>query len=150
MPQRRNRLQSLAIAAIKIQNSTAVSMVISKTFARSTWMVQQKTIHNFLCSTVSSKTQNDQFSSEILKRVESILSCHHSDAFLSDYGYIYEWFWKTKHRFWFTICSSCIWRKVSVLKKMYFAMLILLEHHVKSKANQLKNLTIYNLSLIKY
>ena len=29
----------------------------------------QKTIHNFVCSTISSKTQPDQFSSEILKRV---------------------------------------------------------------------------------
>ena len=29
-------------------------------------------------------------------------------------------------------------------------MLVLLEHHVKSKANQLKITTIYNLSIIKY
>ena len=34
-----------------------------------------------MCSTISSKTQTDQFSSEILKRVESILSGPHSGAF---------------------------------------------------------------------
>ena len=34
-----------------------------------------------LCSTISSKTQTDQFSSESLKRMESILSGPHSGAF---------------------------------------------------------------------
>ena len=34
-----------------------------------------------MCSTFSSKTQTDQFSSETLKRVESILSGPHSGAF---------------------------------------------------------------------
>ena len=48
---------------------------------RSTSIVPQKTIHNFVCSTISSKTQTDQFSSETLKRVESILSGPHSGAF---------------------------------------------------------------------
>ena len=32
----------------------------------------------------------------------------------------------------------------------YFAMLVLLEHHVKSKANQLKIIAIYKLYTIKY
>ena len=34
-----------------------------------------------MCSTISSKTQTDQFSSETLERVESILSGPHSGAF---------------------------------------------------------------------
>ena len=34
-----------------------------------------------MCSTISSKAQTDQFSSETLKRVESILSGPHSGAF---------------------------------------------------------------------
>ena len=34
-----------------------------------------------MCSTISSKTQTDQFSSETLKRVESNLSGPHSGAF---------------------------------------------------------------------
>ena len=52
-----------------------------KALARSTSIVPQKTIHNFVCSTISSKTQTDQFSSETLKREESILSCSHSGDF---------------------------------------------------------------------
>ena len=34
-----------------------------------------------VCSTISSKTQTDQFRSEVLKRVKSILSGPHSGAF---------------------------------------------------------------------
>ena len=77
----RKRLPPLATAATKLSKSTAVTSGISKTLARSTSIVPQKTIHNFVCSTVSSKTQTDQFSSETLKRVESILSGPHSGAF---------------------------------------------------------------------
>ena len=77
----RKRLPPLATAATKVSKSTAVTSGISKTLARSTSIVPQKTIHNFVCSTISSKTQTDQFSSETLKRVESILSGPHSGAF---------------------------------------------------------------------
>ena len=49
--------------------------------ARATSVVPQKTIYNFVCSTISSNTQTDQFSSETLKRMESILSGPHSGAF---------------------------------------------------------------------
>ena len=61
--------------------------------ARPTLIVSKKTIHNFVCSTISSKTQTDQFSSETLKRVESIMSGPHSgavcqimDIFMSGFG----------------------------------------------------------------
>ena len=77
----RKRLPPLATAATKLSKSTAVTSGISKTLARSTSIVPQKTIHNFVCSTISSKTQTDQFSSETLKRVESILGGPHSGAF---------------------------------------------------------------------
>ena len=77
----RKRLPPLTTAATKLSKSTAVTSGISKTLARSTSIVPQKTIHNFVCSTISSKTQTDQFSSETLKRVESILSGPHSGAF---------------------------------------------------------------------
>ena len=77
----RKRIPHLATAATKLSKSTAVTSGISKTLARSTSIVPQKTIHNFVCSTISSKTQTDQFSSETLKRVESILSGPHSGAF---------------------------------------------------------------------
>ena len=77
----RKRLPPLATAATKLSTSTAVTSGISKTLARSTSTVPQKTIHNFVCSTISSKTQTDQFSKETLKRVESILSGPHSGAF---------------------------------------------------------------------
>ena len=60
----RKRLPPLATAATKLSKSTAVTSGISKTLARSTSIVPQKTIHNFVCSTISSKTQTDQFSSE--------------------------------------------------------------------------------------
>ena len=86
----RKRLPPLAT---KLSKSTAVTSGISKTLARSTSIVPQKTIHNFLCSTISSKTQTDQFSSETLKRVESILSgpnsgafCQIMDIFMSGFG----------------------------------------------------------------
>ena len=77
----RKRLPPLATAATKLSKSTAVTSGISKTLARSTSIVPQKTIHNFVCSTFSSKTKTDQFSSASLKRVESILSGPHSGAF---------------------------------------------------------------------
>ena len=77
----RKRLPPLATAATKLSKSKAVTSGISKTFARSTSIVPQKTIYNFVCSTISSKTQTDQFSSETLKRVESILSGPNSGAF---------------------------------------------------------------------
>ena len=69
------------------------SLAESQKHWRSTSIVPQKTIHNFVCSTISSKTQTDQFSRETLKRVESILSGPHSgafcqimDIFMSDFG----------------------------------------------------------------
>ena len=77
----RKRNPTLATAAIKLTKSRAVSSGFSKTLARSISIVPQKTFQNFLCSTISSKTQTDQFSSETLKRVESILSGPHSGAF---------------------------------------------------------------------
>ena len=77
----RKRLPPLATAAIRLPKSTAVTRRVSKTMATATSIVPQKTIHNFMCSTISSKTQIDQFSSETLKRVESILSGPHSGAF---------------------------------------------------------------------
>ena len=94
----RKRLPPLATTATKPPKSTAVTSGISKTLARSTTIVPQKTIHNFVCSTISLKTQTDQFSSETLK---SGINFEWSSfrCFLSDYGYIHEWFWKTKHRF---------------------------------------------------
>ena len=52
-----------------------------KNIERSSSIVPHKTIHNFVSSTISSKTQTDQFSRETLKRVESILSGPHSGAF---------------------------------------------------------------------
>ena len=52
----RKRLPPLATAATKLPKSA-----ISKTLVRSTSIVPQKTIHNFVCSTISSKTQTDQF-----------------------------------------------------------------------------------------
>ena len=64
----RKRLPPLATAAIKLPKSTAVTSRVSKTLARATSIVPQK-------------TQTDQFSSETLKRVESILSGPHSGAF---------------------------------------------------------------------
>ena len=76
----RQRLPPLATAATKVAKSTSVTSRISKTMARSTSIVPQKTIHNFVCSTISSKTQTDQFSSETLKTVELILSGPHSGA----------------------------------------------------------------------
>ena len=77
----RKQVPPLATAAIKLPKSRAVTSGVSKTLARSTSIVPQKTIHNFVCSTISSKTQTDQFSSETLKRVEPILSGPHSGAF---------------------------------------------------------------------
>ena len=77
----RKRLPPLATAETKLPKSTAVTIELSKTLARSASIVPQKTIHNFMCSTISSKTQADQLSSETLKRVESILSGPHSGAF---------------------------------------------------------------------
>ena len=77
----RKRLPPLATAATKLPKSKVVTSGISKTLERSTSIVPHKTIHNFVSSTVSSKTQTDQFSSETLKRVESILSGPHSGAF---------------------------------------------------------------------
>ena len=77
----RRRLPTLATAEIKLPKSTTVTNRVSKTLARATSIVPQKTIHNFVCSTISSKTQTEQFSSETLKRVESILSGPHSGAF---------------------------------------------------------------------
>ena len=77
----RKRLPHLASAATKLPKSAGLTSGISKTLARSTSIVPQKTIHNFVCSTISSKTQTDQFSSETLDRVESILSGPHSGAF---------------------------------------------------------------------
>ena len=56
----RKRPPPLATAATKLLKSTAVTGGISKTFARSTSIVPQKAIHNFMCSTISSKTQTDQ------------------------------------------------------------------------------------------
>ena len=89
----RKPLPPLTTAAIKLPKSTAVTSRVSKTLARATSIVPQKTIHNFVCSTISSKTQTDQFSSEILKRVESIWTGPHSgsfcqimDIFLSGFG----------------------------------------------------------------
>ena len=77
----RKRLQLLATAATKLPKSTAVTSGISKTLARSTSIVQHKTIHNFVCSTISSKILTDEFSSETFIRVESILSGPHPGAF---------------------------------------------------------------------
>ena len=93
----RKRLPPLTRAATKIPKSTTITSGISETLARSTSIVPKKTILNFVCSTISSKTQTDQFTSETLKRVESISSGPHSGAFLSDYKYFCECFWKTKH-----------------------------------------------------
>ena len=63
----RKRLPHLATPATEVPKSTAVTSGISKTLARSTSIVTQKTIHIFVCSKISSKTQPDQFSSENLK-----------------------------------------------------------------------------------
>ena len=63
----RKRLPPLATAATKLPKSTAVLSGISKTLAKTTSIVPQKTIHKFVCSAISSKTQTDQFSSETLK-----------------------------------------------------------------------------------
>ena len=46
----------------KTAKRSAINSGISKTLARSTSFVPQKTIHFFVCSTFSSKTQTDQFS----------------------------------------------------------------------------------------
>ena len=53
----RNGLPPLATAATKLPKSSAVTSGIAKTLARSTSIGPQKTIHNFVCSTISSKTQ---------------------------------------------------------------------------------------------
>ena len=87
------QLPPLATAATKLPKSTTVTSGISKTLAATTSIVPQKTIHNFVCSTISSRTQTDQFSSETFKREASILSGPHSgafcqimDIFMSDIG----------------------------------------------------------------
>ena len=61
-----------------LQQSLAESQ---KPLARSTSILLQKTIHNFVCSTIPSETQTDKFSSENFKIAESILSGPHSGAF---------------------------------------------------------------------
>ena len=71
----------MATAAPKPPKLTAVNSGISKTLTKTTSMVPQKTVYNFVFSKIFSKTQTDQFSSETLKRVESILSFPHSAAF---------------------------------------------------------------------
>ena len=48
----RKRLPPLATAAIKLPKSTAVTSRVSKTLARATSIVPQKTIHNSVCSTI--------------------------------------------------------------------------------------------------
>ena len=89
----RKQLPPLATAATKLPKSTAVTSGISKTLAATTSIVPQKTIHNFVYSIISSRTQTDQFSSKTFKRVESILSgphygafCHIMDIFMSGFG----------------------------------------------------------------
>ena len=82
--------------------------------------------------------------------MESLLSGPHSgafcqimDIFMSDFGKL-------------NIDSDLLFvrlvyeEKIRFKKKIHFTILVLLEHHVKSKANQLKITTIYNLSIIKY
>ena len=75
------RLPHLKAATTKLPKTTAVTSGISKTLPRPTIIAPQKTIHKFSCSTISSKTQTDQFRRETLKRVESSLSVPHSGAF---------------------------------------------------------------------
>ena len=58
-------------------------------------VVAQKTIYNVRPPT--KQTQTDFVNSETLRRVETILYGPHSGAFLSNYGYFYEWFWKIEY-----------------------------------------------------
>ena len=102
-----------------------------------------------MCSTIYSKTQTDQFSSETLKRVESILSGLHSGAFCQIKDIYMSGFGKLNIDSDLLFVRLVYGEKSSVFKKKCFTMLVLLEHHVKSKANHLKITTIYNLSLIK-
>ena len=148
----RKRLPPLATTATKLAESTVLTRGISKTVARSTSFVTQKTIHNFVWSKISSKTHTDQFKSETLKRVESILSGPNSGVFFR----LWIFLWVVLEN-WSLIPLILIYylfvlyiNKKFSCKKIYFATLVLLGRHVKSKANQLKIFTIYNLSIIKY
>ena len=58
-------------------------------------VVAQKTIYNV--RPPSKQTQTDFAKSENLRRVEKILYGPHSGAFLSKFGYFYEWIWKIEY-----------------------------------------------------
>ena len=57
--------------------------------------VAQKSVQNMILP--GKPTQTDNFSSETLRRFESILTGPHSGAFLSDNGYFCEWVWKFEY-----------------------------------------------------
>ena len=118
----RKQLPPLATAATKLPKSTAVTSGISKTLANYTSIVLQKTIHSFVCSTISSKTQTDQISSETLKRVESILSGPHSGAFCQIMDIFMSGFGKlNKHSDLLFVCLVYE-EKIQFFKKICFTM----------------------------
>ena len=57
--------------------------------------VAQKSVQNMILP--GKQTQTDNFSSETLRRFESILTGPHSGAFLSDNVYFCEWVWKFEY-----------------------------------------------------
>ena len=79
--------------------------------------------------------------------MESVLSGPHFAAFFQITAIFMSGFGKLN------IDSDLLFVRLVYEKKFSlknFAILVLLEHHVKSRANQLKIISIYTLSVIKY